>query len=120
MLIMAGELDCAIQRGDQLILGCLWNLNSSYSPYMAVFVWKDRSAKSFTRGSYDIRDAFTFTASCPEESSDEFDLNDLDRHVSFEVDIDGLAQDHNEHAVSLCTQYEIIEESNQLCYGPNY
>ncbi|KAH7304611.1 hypothetical protein B0I35DRAFT_401109 [Stachybotrys elegans] len=96
MLTMAGELDRAIERGDQLILGSLWNLHSSYSPYMAVFIWKDRSAKSFTRGSYGISDSFAFTASCPEKSSDEFDLNDLDRHVSFEVDIDGPVQDHNE------------------------
>ncbi|KAK0704081.1 hypothetical protein B0T26DRAFT_733858, partial [Lasiosphaeria miniovina] len=86
------EVADVIERGDSLALGCLWDTSSPerYSPYMAVFICDDR-------GGYDNDgEAFAFTASRPEDaSSDKFDLNDLDRHVSFEVAMEGKVQGQN-------------------------
>ncbi|KAK3386499.1 hypothetical protein B0H63DRAFT_430296 [Podospora didyma] len=90
MRAMAVEIADAIARGDPLALGCLWDTSGSwrYSSYMAVFVWGDRDGYA--------GEVFAFTASRPEDaSSDEFDLNDLDRHVSFEVAVEGKTQGQN-------------------------
>ncbi|KAK3376265.1 hypothetical protein B0T24DRAFT_572924 [Lasiosphaeria ovina] len=90
MRAMAVEIADVIERGDPLALGCLWDTScpEGYSPYMAVFVRGDRDG-------YD-GEVFAFTASRPEDaSSDEFDLNDLDRHVSFEVAVEGKIQGQN-------------------------
>ena len=86
MKIMAEEVAVAIAEGGSLVLGCLWNPVDD-SPYMAVFVWPD--------GSLHVpNETFAFTASRPDYvSSAEFDYNDLDRHVSFEVDMEGLEID---------------------------
>lgn len=80
MRTMAEEVANAIERGGKLILGCLATWPRNESPYRAVFVWDDDRVPSPAEG------LFAFTASRPENfSSKEFDLNDLDRHVSFEV-----------------------------------
>ncbi|KAK0713519.1 hypothetical protein B0T26DRAFT_717670, partial [Lasiosphaeria miniovina] len=87
MHAMAVEISGAIERGDPLALGCLWDTNGpeTYSPYMAVFARGDRDG-------YD-GEVFAFTASRPEDaSSDEFHVNDLDRHVSFEVAVEEKIQ----------------------------
>ena len=92
MKIMAGEVADAISKGGSLALGCLWD-KVGYSPYMAVFVWPDRSLHVST-------ETFAFTASRPENaSSAEFDFNDLDRHVSFEVDLEGLEIDDRDRRI---------------------
>ncbi|KAK0642895.1 hypothetical protein B0T16DRAFT_331333 [Cercophora newfieldiana] len=85
----------AIESGRELILGSLWDADDGYSPYMGVFVWESRDgSQAEIRGSFENRfrvdGMFAFTASRPEDtSSDEFDLNDLDRHVSFQVQVEG-------------------------------
>ena len=93
---MASEVANAIARGSRLRLGYLWTPDEghAYSPYMAVFVWGDSGTPSQTsdmsdESGNDVK-AFAFTASRPEDhSSEEYDLNDLDRHVSFEVEVEG-------------------------------
>ncbi|KAK3386791.1 hypothetical protein B0H63DRAFT_508734 [Podospora didyma] len=49
---------------------------------MAVFVWGNQDA---------VPQTLALTASRPEDVSDEFDLNDVDRHVSFEAQDQALA-----------------------------
>ncbi|KAH6854122.1 hypothetical protein B0I37DRAFT_301688 [Chaetomium sp. MPI-CAGE-AT-0009] len=89
MHTMASEVADAIARASPLGLGCLWDPNEGdeYSPYMAVFVLEDSGTPSQAG-------VFAFTASRPDDcSSKEYDSSDLDRHVSFEVEVedpDGL------------------------------
>ncbi|KAK4233054.1 hypothetical protein C8A03DRAFT_48273 [Achaetomium macrosporum] len=78
MHTMAEEIAEAIKRRDQLMLGCLWD-PGYHRPYMAVFVWGAQDA---------VPQTLAFTASRPEHVTDEFDLNDLDRHVTFEVGVE--------------------------------
>ena len=97
MHTMASEVANAIARGSPLRLGCLWTPDEGHghSPYRAVFVWGDSGTPSQTSDmsdeSGDDGEVFAFTASRPEDrSSEEYDSNDLDRHVSFEVKVEGL------------------------------
>ncbi|OIW32474.1 hypothetical protein CONLIGDRAFT_642184 [Coniochaeta ligniaria NRRL 30616] len=100
MHTMASEVADAIAMGSPLGLGCLWGPDEclGYKPYMAVFVMEDGGGTpSQTSDMSDESDesndvgVFAFTASRPEDcSSDEYDSNDLDRHVSFEVEVEGV------------------------------
>jgi len=82
---MAGEVADAITSGVTLRLGALWTRNKKEkSQYRAIFVW-DRD--------YDDNEGevLVFTASRPKsQGSDKHDSNDLDRHVSFQVGMEGL------------------------------
>jgi len=99
MHTMASEVADAIARASPLGLGCLWDPDEGdgYSPYMAVFVLEESGTPSQTSYMSDESDesddgnVFAFTASRPEDySSEEYDSNDLDRHVSYEVEVEGL------------------------------
>ncbi|KAB5529080.1 hypothetical protein GE09DRAFT_1253401 [Coniochaeta sp. 2T2.1] len=99
MHTMASEVANAIARASPLGLGCLWTPDEcvGYKPYMAVFILEDGGTPSQTSdmsGESDESDdveVFAFTASRPEDcSSEEYDSNDLDRHVSFEVEVEGV------------------------------
>ncbi|KAK0745447.1 hypothetical protein B0T18DRAFT_409467 [Schizothecium vesticola] len=84
MRAMAEEIADAIERGDPLALGCLYDTSNPgrYNPYMALFLQGDQDGCA--------GGVFAFTASRPEDaSSDRFDTNDLDRHVSFQVAVEG-------------------------------
>ena len=109
---MAGEIARAIEKRGKLILGCLWNPENEYSAYRAVFVWdegdedesvdedesmdEDESADEDESMDEDESEddsddeIFAFTASRQEDVSPDDDLNDLNRHVSFEVDIEAI------------------------------
>lgn len=90
---MAAEVADAIAHGGSLILGCLWNpdVADKHSPYSAVFVWDSGDTRPQTSDESHMDEIFVFTASRPkDDGSKEFDLNDIDRHVSFEVTVDGF------------------------------
>lgn len=104
MSAMAGVVADAIGRGGGLILGCVWDADDCYRPYRGVFVWNDGNDNGHDYGNgRGVEGDFAFTASRPENgSSDEFDLNDLDRHVSFQVELEG--EDENLGVPSLRIQ----------------
>ena len=82
--VIAEEIANTIERGDPLALGYLFNTSHPrrYSPYIAVFLWDGRDRYA--------GEIFTFTASRPEDtSSNRFNINNLDRHVSFQVSVEG-------------------------------
>ncbi|KAK4443984.1 hypothetical protein QBC34DRAFT_475906, partial [Podospora aff. communis PSN243] len=104
MLDMADEVADAIKRGQPLILGCLWN-KGRRSPYRAIFPWDE--------GCEDVEGLFAFTASRPEDvSAEEMDLNDLDRHVSFQVS----ARTSNEDAPLEIPELRIKRWLPGLCF----
>ncbi|KAK3373174.1 hypothetical protein B0T24DRAFT_657209 [Lasiosphaeria ovina] len=78
MHTMAEEIAEAIERRNKLVLGCLWD-PGYHRPYMAVFVGANQDT---------VPQTLAFTASRPEDVTDEYDLNDVDRHVSFEVGVE--------------------------------
>ncbi|KAK4118106.1 hypothetical protein N657DRAFT_651630 [Parathielavia appendiculata] len=99
MHTMASEVADAIAKASPLGLGCLWDPNEGdgYRPYMAVFVLEDSGTLSQTSDisdeshESDDGEVYAFTASRPDDySSKEYDSSDLDRHVSFEVEVEGL------------------------------
>lgn len=86
---------------------------------MAVFVLEDGGTPSQTSdisGESDESDdveVFAFTASRPEDySSEEYDSNDLDRHVSFEVEVEGVVSNTN----GLIPQLRIRRWLPGLCF----
>jgi len=89
---MAEMVADAIARGGELILGRVWFPDGRYSPYMGVFVRGGGNSSEWV--DVDSSSLFAFTASRPEDdSSDDFDLNDLDRHISFQVGFKGMDRD---------------------------
>ncbi|KAI1876099.1 uncharacterized protein JN550_001595 [Neoarthrinium moseri] len=81
MRTMAKELVRAIDQGRILRLGTLVGLEDA----SAVFIWdeEDEDQKPTRDG---VSSPYVFTASWPrDESSEDYDANDLDRHVSLEV-----------------------------------
>ncbi|KAK3370804.1 hypothetical protein B0T24DRAFT_627072 [Lasiosphaeria ovina] len=104
MLAMAAEVADAIARGGILRLACLWGERgaATTTPYMAVFVWDDGTGGDGGGGTWEGGEpSLAFTASRPEDGGsgvwksrddceggdDECDASDLDRHVSFEVEV---------------------------------
>ncbi|KAI1132700.1 heterokaryon incompatibility protein-domain-containing protein [Nemania abortiva] len=76
---MAEELATAVIKGGLLRLGCLWSPPGKHSPYRGIFVYNQRGSD----GSSD----YVFTASREREAhNDRYLPNDIDRHVSLEVD----------------------------------
>jgi hypothetical protein len=121
MHTMASEVADAIARGSTLGLGCLWTPGEGHrhSPYLAVFVLDNGGTPSQTSDMSDESDesddgeVFVFTASSPENnSSEEYDSNDLDRHVSFEVEVGGLVGDTD----GLIPQLRIRRWLSGLCF----
>jgi hypothetical protein len=90
---MAAGVADAIAQGGSLILGCLWNRDvaDEHSPYRAVFVWDSGDTRPQTSDESHMDEIFVFTASRPEDNGSKgFDLNDIDRHVSFEITVEGF------------------------------
>ncbi|KAK5657404.1 hypothetical protein OQA88_2974 [Cercophora sp. LCS_1] len=80
---MALEVATAFEDGRKLRLGRLALEDDREDMAMAVFIL-DWGAKASARGS-----AYAFTASKPEDTrSPLYDRNDIDRHVSFQVDVE--------------------------------
>lgn len=84
---MATELAVAVQARRRLRLGALRGKGPPYraTPYRAIFVWSDQSG--------DRRrpppPAFVFTSVRPgDPGSQTYDANDVDCHVSLEVDVE--------------------------------
>ncbi|KAI0904053.1 heterokaryon incompatibility protein-domain-containing protein [Ustulina deusta] len=76
---MAKELATAVSKGRLLRLGALWSPSNEHSPYRGIFICNP----SGPDGSPD----YVFTASREREADNRRYLpNDIDRHVSLEVD----------------------------------
>lgn len=81
---MATELADAIGTGQKLRLGAIWDSTGRYAPYRAVFVWSDEE----DNGTY-LPPAFVFTSARQgDPGSQSHDANDIDRHVSLEVELE--------------------------------
>jgi hypothetical protein len=83
---MACELAAAIRVRRKLRLGCIWDPSGRPAPYRAVFVWSNEDGD---RGEACPPPAFVFTSAWPRDLGSEFhDANDIERHVSLEVDLE--------------------------------
>ena len=83
---MAVELATAVRARRKLRLGCIWDPTRRRSPYRAIFVWSTTEEEG--NGVYPPP-AFVFTSARPRDpGSEEHDANDIDRHVSLEVDLE--------------------------------
>ncbi|KAH8586817.1 hypothetical protein B0O99DRAFT_678522 [Bisporella sp. PMI_857] len=112
---MIVELVTAMDEGKILRLGSIMGPMEALTPYTAIFIWEgDDHEVGEIEGSWDEKSedmrsqdnasdksdrrqtalpAFVFTASCPKKtSSGQYDINDLDRHVSLEVECAGLTK----------------------------
>ncbi|KAK4031798.1 hypothetical protein C8A01DRAFT_21044, partial [Parachaetomium inaequale] len=98
MHTMASEVANAIARANPLGLGCLWTPDGGdgCKPYMAVFVLEDGGTPSQTS---DMSDKATKAMTSkylplrlrvPRITAPRSMTNDLDRHVSFEVEAERL------------------------------
>ncbi|KAH7308941.1 hypothetical protein B0I35DRAFT_490832 [Stachybotrys elegans] len=91
---MASELAAAIRARRKLRLGCIWDPTGNLQPYSAVFVWPNKDGG---RDKTYPPTAFAFTSVWfRDQGSEVHDANDIDRHVSFEVEkpvaVDGTPQ----------------------------
>ena len=103
MRMMATELASAIDGRKTLRLGSLWGLAEAVTWYDAIFVWEDGDPKVGDTGSttrdtasrrQGERPAFVFTASRPKRpSSSRRTADDVDCHVSLEVELTGSGVD---------------------------
>ncbi len=76
---MAKELATAVSQGRLLRLGALWSPTDEHSPYRGIFICNQPELEGLPD--------YVFTASREKEADDGRDLlNDIDRHVSLEVD----------------------------------
>ncbi|KAI0107137.1 heterokaryon incompatibility protein-domain-containing protein [Nemania sp. FL0031] len=77
---MAKELAAAVSQCRLLRLGALWSFSDEHSPYRGIFICNQPET--------DDGPDYVFTASREEEEADDGGdlLNDIDRHVSLEVD----------------------------------
>ncbi|KAI1826969.1 heterokaryon incompatibility protein-domain-containing protein [Xylaria intraflava] len=75
---MAKEVATAIGEGKLLRLATLWNGSARYKPYRGIFVCNQSEPNS--------RPCYVFTASREKVGDDKYIRNDIDRHVSLEVD----------------------------------
>ncbi|KAH9203981.1 hypothetical protein DL95DRAFT_499205 [Leptodontidium sp. 2 PMI_412] len=120
--MMAVELVTAMDKGKTLRLGSIWGAMETVTPYTAIFIWEgDEHEDGDTEGTGDeesdvdtedkesqdsssdesdrrqrVLPAFVFTASRPKKPrSGQHDANDIDRHVSLEVECAGLTRQIN-------------------------
>jgi Heterokaryon incompatibility protein (HET) len=109
--MMAEELATSIDKGKTLRLGSLCGVSKATAPYSAIFIWEDgepgggdtwgtecetdfetdegspKSASDESERRQRVSPTFAFTASRPKDpGSNGHDANDIDRHVSLEVD----------------------------------
>ncbi|KAK9779121.1 putative Heterokaryon incompatibility domain-containing protein [Seiridium cardinale] len=90
---MAVEIVASIVEGKILRLGHLSTSSRSGSAYSAIFTWGNDSCEPLRVDSHSIKHIpiqrvipYVFTASWPRENGwEEYDANDIDRHVSLEV-----------------------------------
>lgn len=99
MTMMASKLVDAIDRGIPLVLGCIFDPSRRSSRYRAIFICEGDSIMDELDGpiteseSSQHESAIVFTASAPRRKGNTiYGSNDLDRHVSLEVDIVGTQQ----------------------------
>lgn len=82
---MAVELAGAIERRQKLRLGVVWDSTDDYRPCLSVFV----CSREDGIGASTPPDEFVFTSMWPgHPGSETHDFNDIDRHVSVEVDLE--------------------------------
>lgn len=82
---MAIELANAIEAGQNLRLGKIWDPAGSSTLGYAVFVWSDKDSD----GANPSPPAFVFTSAWAREpDSEAHDTNDINRHVSLRVDLE--------------------------------
>jgi hypothetical protein len=100
MCLMAEEIATAIEKGELLRVGRIWNSLGEKVPSSAIFVWsfndaaQDRSTKSRLRDGNNTtkrgrgpKKEYAFTASRPlKRGSQRQGTNDLDHHLSLEVE----------------------------------
>jgi hypothetical protein len=87
---MATELAAAILAGRKLRLGYIWDGSKRWKPYRAVFVWSDQGSDEL----YPPPPAFVFTSTRQgDPGSQTYDANDIDCHVSLQVDKGPLTGD---------------------------
>ncbi|RYP36256.1 hypothetical protein DL766_002068 [Monosporascus sp. MC13-8B] len=85
---MACELAAAIRARRKLRLGCIWDPSGRPAPYRAVFMWSNEDGD---RSEAYPPPAFVFTSAWSRDlGSEVHDANDIDRHVSLEVDLEEL------------------------------
>ncbi|KAI0441014.1 heterokaryon incompatibility protein-domain-containing protein [Xylaria telfairii] len=78
---MAEELATAIGKGRSIQLAGLWNPSDDYSPYCGIFICNNSEPNETLE--------YVFTASQEKAAGDDKSHpNDIDRHVSMEVDCD--------------------------------
>ncbi|KAH7313993.1 hypothetical protein B0I35DRAFT_394947 [Stachybotrys elegans] len=83
---MASELAAAIRARRKLRLGSIWDPTGQPARYRAVFVWSSENKSADNANPA----AFVFTSAWPRDrGSDSQDTNDIDRHVSFDVKLEG-------------------------------
>lgn len=96
MWTMAKELASAVFEGKALQLGSLWNSSGVRPPSQGIFICHDEGDESEGDESEgddsegdegDDSERYAFTAFRPRSSGSSGYSNDLDRHVSLEVDI---------------------------------
>lgn len=81
---MATELVAAIEARKKLRLGTIWDPTGQSTPYRAVFVWPGER-----NDAADLGTTFVFTSVWEGNlGSYIHDANDIDRHVSLEVDLE--------------------------------
>ncbi|KAL6405849.1 hypothetical protein AUP68_10988 [Ilyonectria robusta] len=91
MRMMGSELVDAIDSGMTLRLGSLWDPSGQPSPYRAVFICDGGDGVGQSQGSESV---LIFTAFRPKfQGSNGNDTNDVDRHVSLEVQHKGCVED---------------------------
>lgn len=82
---MAVELAGAIEAGEKLRLGGIWDPAGLSTPGYAIFVWSGKDDD----GADPPPPAFVFTSVWQRDpGSEAHDANDIDRHVSFRVDLE--------------------------------
>ncbi|KAK2601570.1 hypothetical protein QQS21_004888 [Conoideocrella luteorostrata] len=82
---MAVGIAATIRAGQNLRLGCIWN-ERQQSPYRAIFIWTGAGAETTDQAPED----YVFTAARQgDPGSYGHDANDIDRHVSLQVDFNG-------------------------------
>ncbi|KAL6851167.1 hypothetical protein ACO1O0_008295 [Amphichorda felina] len=83
---MAIELAAAVRARRKLRLGSIWDPKRRSSPYRAIFVW---SSTEEDGDELCPPPAFVFTsARSRDPGSEAHEANDIDRHVSLEVDLE--------------------------------
>ncbi|KAL7947300.1 hypothetical protein V8C42DRAFT_317368 [Trichoderma barbatum] len=85
---MAAELAAAIRARRKLRLGSIWDPTGRSVPYSAIFVWSDRGEDE-DEDEANPPPAFVFTSAWYRDpGSETHEANDIDRHVSLEVDLE--------------------------------